>query len=90
MDGWLGCCADVVADLEELLPREEGKVYCAGAHFPEGSNGSTPCGCAAGECQSGWPDQEYYTPHRGKARDGHWSGKPSPKPVHAHGRKREV
>ena len=36
------------------------------------------------------PDQEYYMPHRGKVRDGHWSGKKSAKPVHAHGRKREV
>ena len=61
--------AYVVADIDEMLPREEGKVYCRGAHFPSGVNASD-CGCNNGDCEhlSGWPDEEFYTPHKGGAK----------------------
>ena len=77
--------AYVVADLDDMLPREGGPdsvgKYCKGAHFPEGIV-SKECAChthrnatKSERCQSGWPDQEYYLPHRGSVSDGHWSDK---------------
>jgi carboxypeptidase Q len=85
--------AYVVADLEELLPRDDDTAYCTGAHFPEGVH-VPRCNCTTvnpkahrnvsrvspglrpdlSPCITGWPNEEYYTPHSGKdVPDGHWA-----------------
>ena len=85
--------AYVVADLDDLLPRDDGTLYCTGAHFPEGVN-VPQCNCTTVDpkahhnvsrvsagirtdlapCRTGWPNQEYYTPHSGRSvHDGHWA-----------------
>ena len=77
--------AYVVADLDDLLPRDDSSKgkFCRGAHFPEGIV-AQDCNCHThanatkkDKCKTGWPDEEYYVPHSGggKVSDGHWSDK---------------
>ena len=75
-----------MADLEEMLPRADPREQqasgqrpegCKGGHFPEAPkvrHNATACGCSK-DCHllSGWPDEEYYSPHRGRVSDDHWS-----------------